>query len=134
MSSNSAESSSKSLDNEAKQEFVKSEFTEVSVRDLKSNPLQYHNKKIKVGPLKVIFHQLEKASFTTYVSTGDKSSDWDTDTQLEVFYDKATNLEECKNLQSNKRPIIYASGTFKLYIDNDNKGYLQANNVWIEKS
>lgn len=52
-------------------------------------------------------------------------TDYDSDAEIEVFYNKASNFDACKNLSSGNRPIIYVYGTYKAYSNSNNGGYLE---------
>lgn len=119
--------------NSAEQSYSKSQALEVSVRDLLSSSDKYINKEVKIGPLKVLSNKLDRTSFNTYVSTGSGITDFDKDTSIEVLYKNVPNFDLCKNLSSTNEPIIYVSGIYKIYSNNNNQGYIQANNVWISK-
>lgn len=114
----------------AKQAFDKSEYLEVPVRDLLADSSEYIGKKVKIGPLKVQANHLDTKVLDNFVSTGPKAVDADTDTYINVYYGNVKNFEECKNLSS-KFPIIYVSGTCRAYVNDNNNGYIQADEVWV---
>ncbi len=116
---------SKRLDEEKNKPF------EINLRDLQAEPLKYVGKRVKVGPLKVLYNRVGRASFRTFSSTGSGLDDYDVDVSIEIFYNKTDNPYVWRHLSSDGNPVVYVIGIFKVYSNDWSKGYIQAEKIWL---
>lgn len=109
-------------------------YIELNLRDLQAEPQKYLEKRVKVGPLKVVGNEISRASFRTHPSTGSGRSDYDVDVSIEVFYDKTENPREWRYLSSDKRHVIYVIGMPIFYKSSQSNAYISANKIILEET
>lgn len=102
----------------------------VSLQELLLEPEKYHGEFIKISSeLRPSMNNVERKSFSTALATGSKSWENDISFRLEVFYRELENWKDFGMMKLERDANIRVEGTFYLYANEYNRGYLEASKI-----
>lgn len=104
----------------------------IPLRDLISDPddIYLEQKEIVIGPLRIMENDIKRKCFWVYLATGVGFADYDSDASIEIYYGDLANKTEFTNLESDKRPVIFAKGMLNMY-GNSSDYFFTANDISI---
>lgn len=102
----------------------------ISLQELLLEAEEYDGEFVIVSSnLRPRVNNVAKKSFSTVLATGSQSWENDNSFTLEVFYSEMENWKELGTMILNKDAMIRVEGTFYIYGNQYNRGYLQANKI-----
>lgn len=102
----------------------------VSIQEVLVNPLIYNAQFVRItNDLKITGNEVDRKSFRAYLSTGPKKYDYDTDFYIEVFYSEMADWKTYGTMSVKDNPLISVAGTFYLYSNSMDKGYILASEI-----
>ncbi len=102
----------------------------ISLQELLLEAEKYDGEFVKISSeLRPIINNVDKKSFLTVLSTGPQSWDNDNSFRLEVYYNELENWKELGTMTLDKDAIIKVEGTFHIYGNRYNPGYLEASKI-----
>jgi len=85
-----------------------------SLWTITTNPVEYLDKSVYIGPLVVLENDLERMCFMVSTYVDEKI---DEDMKIEVCYDGLLETDQWENLSSKENPTIYTYGSLVKYSD-----------------
>ena len=102
----------------------------VSIQEVLVDPLIYDAQFVRItNDLKITGNEVDRKSFRAYLSTGPKKYDFDTDFYIEVFYSEMADWKTYGTMSVKDYPLISVAGTFYLYSNSMDKGYILASEI-----
>jgi len=102
----------------------------ISLQELLVEPEKYHGEFIKLSSeLRPSINNVDRKSFSTVLATGPKSWENDNSFRLEVFYRELENWKDFGTMTLERDAIIRVEGTFYIYANEYNRGYLEASKI-----
>ncbi len=102
----------------------------ISLQELLLEAEKYDGEFVKISSeLRPRVNNVDRKSFSTVLATGPQPWENDNSFRLEVFYNELEDWKELGTMTLDKDAIIKVEGTFHIYGNQYNRGYLEASKI-----
>ena len=102
----------------------------ISLQELLLESEKYDGEFVKISSeLRPRVNNVDRKSFSTVLATGFQSWENDNSFTLEVFYNELGNWKELGTMTLDRDAMIRVEGTFHIYGNQYNRGYLEASKI-----
>lgn len=102
----------------------------ISLQELLLEAEKYNGEFVKLSSeLRPSINNVDRKSFSTVLATGLKSWENDNSFRLEVFYSELEAWKDFGTMTLDRDAMIRVEGTFYIYANEVNKGYLEASKI-----